>query len=479
MKKEKLAHWALALAVLLVFMGLVTAKMHGFKLMPGDVGDGRLNNYFLENVWQFFRGNSDSLIHLGFFFPYPYVLGLSDNLWGSAPVYLLGRLFGADPHRAFQIWYYVGYVANFAAALWALRRLKFSIFASLIGAVFFAFNLPEICQMGHAQLHWRAATPIALYFAYAFLCERDFKAVVPCALWTVAQFWLGIYNGVFLLLILLVMGVITVVGWYRKGELSDVLCNVLEAVRRHWRYFTLGLGAAALFMGILFYPYIAVKLVYGYSRSYDELKNMLPGVYSYFLMDGSSFYGGLSQRIAQGIPLRWEHQIFIGVSSLLMLIAGIVLAVKSKPGKAVGLFLASLAGVFLITLHFGYGWSLYYPISKISLFGSTRAMSRVIFIMIFPMAILMAFLFESVYKKNKQNQNTATDNRRARRDGARDRCPAVSDQSQRRLGQGACQSGGNDPGCQARRSGCLCANPRRVGTHHRNECDVGIALARG
>jgi len=39
----------------------------GIPLMPGDVGDARLNNYFLENIFLFLQGGSESLLNMGFF----------------------------------------------------------------------------------------------------------------------------------------------------------------------------------------------------------------------------------------------------------------------------------------------------------------------------------------------------------------------------------------------------------------------------
>ena len=52
----------LILPVALFLIGLLSlpfAQMSRLSMMSGDVGDARLNNYFLENVYQFFAGNSD------------------------------------------------------------------------------------------------------------------------------------------------------------------------------------------------------------------------------------------------------------------------------------------------------------------------------------------------------------------------------------------------------------------------------------
>ena len=57
--------------------------LSGFEWMPGDIGDARLVNYFLENSYQFLTGTSNSLWHLTFFYPFPFVGGFSENLFGS------------------------------------------------------------------------------------------------------------------------------------------------------------------------------------------------------------------------------------------------------------------------------------------------------------------------------------------------------------------------------------------------------------
>jgi hypothetical protein len=64
---------------LLFFFFIPFSQLSNLSLMPGDVGDARLNNYFLENIYLFFKGKSDSLWHLGFFYPFPFTGGFSDN----------------------------------------------------------------------------------------------------------------------------------------------------------------------------------------------------------------------------------------------------------------------------------------------------------------------------------------------------------------------------------------------------------------
>ncbi len=70
-------------AFLIAFFALPVRALQGFVSTPaGNLGDNRLNAYFLENIYQFFTGGSPSLWNLQIFAPYPYILGFSDNLFG-------------------------------------------------------------------------------------------------------------------------------------------------------------------------------------------------------------------------------------------------------------------------------------------------------------------------------------------------------------------------------------------------------------
>ncbi|KKD57704.1 hypothetical protein VM57_02130 [Stenotrophomonas maltophilia] len=47
--------------------------------MPGDLIDARFNSVVLEHVYQWLRGDVESLWSPGFFYPVKDVLALSDN----------------------------------------------------------------------------------------------------------------------------------------------------------------------------------------------------------------------------------------------------------------------------------------------------------------------------------------------------------------------------------------------------------------
>jgi len=72
-----------------------------FEYFPGDLGDGRFNIYILEHAHQYFSGNLDSFWNAPFMYPEKEIITFSDNLLGTAPIYSIFRVFGADIFTAF------------------------------------------------------------------------------------------------------------------------------------------------------------------------------------------------------------------------------------------------------------------------------------------------------------------------------------------------------------------------------------------
>ena len=174
--------WLVPLALFAIaFAAGPLSQFHGLSRMPGNLIDSRLENYFLENIFQFLKGNSPSLVHLTYFYPFPYVLGFCDNLFGSAPAYLLPRLLTGQSDTAFQVWFLVGYAANYAAAYWALRRLSCSVISASVGALIFTFALPISGQTHHPQLQYRFGIPLAAAFLISFLEQKNWSHLI-CAI---------------------------------------------------------------------------------------------------------------------------------------------------------------------------------------------------------------------------------------------------------------------------------------------------------
>ena len=392
---------ALATTVFLIAFILGPLVQSDFlHLIPGDIGDARLNNYFLENIYQYFRGGSNSLWHLGFFSPFPYVLGFSDNLFGASLIYLLARTLTGEPDTAYQLWFLFGYLANYVAALYTLRRLGLSPIAAMVGALIFAFALPVTAHADHAQLHYRFGVPLTTGLYLSFLERKNAWLLVAAGAWLVWQFYCGIYMGFFTLLLLLAISAIYLASTRMQGKaaLSAALKSFTAALGRQRRRekiaLALTLASLAGLLCLLFYPYLRVSQLYGASRHWGEIVVMLPQLRSYFLADQSWLWASQAS-LFSGIPMRHEHQMFMGAIPMLLAVAGVLLGTKKQLGLPFVLIPAALALLVLVTLNLG-GVSLWLLFFKLPLASAIRAMSRIDLVMLFPVAYLAAVAVDQI-----------------------------------------------------------------------------------
>lgn len=385
----------------LAFCLLPLAQFQGLGLIPGDVGDARLNNYFLENVYRFLRGESDSLWHLSFFYPFPYVLGFSDNLFGSSPVYVLFRLLGIKSDTSYQLWFLFGYAANFAAAFFALRKLGSSILAASIGAVIFAFALPTSAHAGHAQLHYRFGIPLAAVYFFDFLDKKTWRSLSISAGWLAWQFYAGVYMGFFASLLLAAM-LLTFLAYEKYGVHRSLKQSGLDfwsawlaLPKAKKNLQLLFLTAAILAMVLLFYPYMQVSHLYGVKRSWAEISTMLPRPQSYLLSDSSFLWASNDSKIFQAVPMRYEHQMLAGLAPAALAVIGFLVGSRDKNGAAFTLMTGMLGVTIVSTLYIG-GYSLWYLLHKLPLASAIRAMTRLDQVFLFPLAYLACIAIDQL-----------------------------------------------------------------------------------
>ncbi len=413
-RKLKLSEWSLGF---LLFAGALILgplrQLEFFTRMPGDIVDARLNLVFLENIYAYFSAQSGSLIQLSFFYPYPYVSAFSDNLFGAAPIYLLARLCSLTPEAAFQFWFVSGYFFNFFAACYSFKVFGQSPAASAIGATLFTFGLPVSAQMGHAQLHYRFGLALAITYFYLFLTRYDWRAFLLSCLWLVWQFFCSIYMGFFASLF---------VGSLAAFFLLQQLCEknlktsrrgslpLAEFLRRwralgyikrvqFWILLLLALGALLL----LFFPYLEVTKLYRFTRTWIEVSAMSPRLLSYLIADHALIWGWASEKL-QGVPIRWEQQLFIGLVPLSLLVFGAIQARREISwGGRLTLIILSLLFLFILTLNFN-DHSLWRLVVGLPLFSAIRALSRIILLFLFPLSLLLAATVDLILKTQKINQ---------------------------------------------------------------------------
>lgn len=305
-------------------------QLSQFQMMPGNIGDARLNNYFLENIYQYVFGHAPSLTHLSFFYPFPYVLGFSDNLFGSSPVYLLARALTQQPETAFQLWYFFGFVVNFAACYSALRRLDVGSIGSAFGALIFAFALPVAGHAGHAQLHYRFGVPLSLAAFVFFLRDKNWKYLLISFAWLVWQFYCSIYIGFFLGVMLIATlfsyGITSLLDKRQgvKSRVSEFKSAWLGEPARYRRNLLLAFVVLLALMAALFFPYMQVSSLYGAKRSYDEIATMLPRISSYFFADSNKIWPWHASAFSD-IPMPHEHRMFVGVLPMSLAVIGFLI----------------------------------------------------------------------------------------------------------------------------------------------------------
>lgn len=402
-------YWIPVSAFILVFLFTPVSMIAGLDKMPGDIGDARLNNYFLENVYQFLSGKTESLWHLPFFAPFPYVLGFSDNLFGSSPIYILMRLFDASADTAYQIWFLFGYAVNFAAAYYALRRLNGSVLAASVGALIFTFALPTTAHAGHAQLHYRFGLPLALAFLAHFYDSRSWRHLLIAGAWLVWQFYAGVYIGFFTLLLMATMSFAFFGSALARGLPSAI--DAFKQLVSSWRaqprkektLFLVGLILLFLLLIVLFYPYLQVSRLYGAERSWSEISVMLPRLQSYFLADASFLWSSVDARIFSGLPMRHEHQMFIGIAPLMLALVGCFVGSREKNGSTFSLMGGMLGLAIVLTLYVG-GFSLWYFLHKLPLASAIRAMTRLDQALLFPIAYFAAIAVDDLRARFRWGQ---------------------------------------------------------------------------
>lgn len=379
------------------------ANLEGLSRMPADLGDPRLNNYFLESIYQYLLGRSDSLWNLPFFYPFPWVGGFSDNLFGASPVYLLSRFLGVASDTSFQIWFLGAYPANVLASFLALRLLRLSPIAAAFGAVVFSFSLPVSAYIGHAQLHYRFAAPLALSYFASFLIHKNPRALASAALWVVWQFYLTIYIGFFSAVLIAAMALAYLIHCLLRSRLgvAGSIAEFLKVARslpvaiRVW--LSTKLLIALGLMGILFYPYLQVTRLYHIKRGIEEIAIMLPRPESY-LYSNVSWVWPFDADYFSWLPNHLEHQMFWGIVPCLLFFLGAVRLFKTASYPEGRVLAAALLGVIAASL-FVWNWSAWLLLARLPLFSAIRAVARIDLVFLFPVAFLCGLGMEWLQAK--------------------------------------------------------------------------------
>ena len=388
-----------AMSFILLFsiglFGYLLPAIGNFSMIPGDLGDARFNSVVLEHGFQWLTGQAARLWSPEFFYPFDRVLGLSDNHFGSFWSYSLLRSVGLPREVAYLGWYLFGFLLNFIACGWALRQVKFSPLASALGAFVFTFALPVLHQEGHAQLVYRFAIPMACFYWYRALVRRDLMSAAQAIFWCALQFMCAVYLGVFLSYCLAAMLLAFLLirsldqAPRTEREALDVRASKNEPSRETrarsnlcaWLWYVMAIaGIVSVFLLLRQYKLIASD--YHLARPIDDLRSLIPTLQSYLLADNSGLTGWIGAWLPN-FSTRSEHQLFVGLGVLIFSLVG---AWATRFGRIFFVTWLLLIGLTLMIAD----RSLYLWLLKMPGFDAIRAVSRIILVMLFPVAVLVA-----------------------------------------------------------------------------------------
>jgi hypothetical protein len=409
-QRDDLFMWTIVPSIFCtIFMVLSFATLISPLSVPGDIGDTRFNLFVLEHVYQWIIGQAPSLRSPGIFYPYPNTLLFSETHAGVAWIYAGLRAIGFNEYAAYTGWFCIGYALTFLTALYALRRMGLRPISATIGAVLFAFNLPMIEQAPHSQLVYRCGVPGAMVYLWSGLRDRSLRDLIVSANWLLFQILVGVYLGVLLFLLMACF----VVAWLLLDR------RTIPTVLQEWRPASLiaqfrlsDIARTLLFVSlfaaviILLAQYARVSKGHGFDRNWSEIATMLPQFGSYFILDRLPYWESASRMFKASVEssMLHEHHMFFGIGSLILAFLGLLAVGLDRDFRTRAVPLVSMVSALLIlivlTLRIG-DFSFYVLIASLPGFSSVRAVTRIVLIMAFPIAVMAAFGVEFLLRQRR------------------------------------------------------------------------------
>ncbi len=389
--------------IFLVSLWLIVIHPLGPNLsrLPGDLGDSRFNNYILEHDFRWTSGKEADLFSPDFFYPHSLTLAFSDTHLGSMLFYSIFRWLGLNRELAFQAWYLLSFLLNFYSALFVLKKYEFCQLSILLGSFFFTFGLPVLAQENHVQLTYRFCIPLACYCFFLLIQKPSIKRLAITVFWLVWQFYLSIYLGYFLTLLLLVVAL--VLPFKQKVSYISIYRQWINSFKDQWKcsskknnfFYSFIFSILLVGLVVLFIPYAYVTKTYGFIRSWGDVLQILPKPISYIISDGSSIWRFFAFLSNDATLYRDEHNLFIGLASLILLVIGLVWRFNYKHRKYINLFIIAVGILILLTININ-GFSLYGALWYLPGVNSIRAVSRIILVFMWPIALYISSVVDAL-----------------------------------------------------------------------------------
>jgi hypothetical protein len=403
---NKYTEWLLGL----VFLGVGLSLFFKVGFIPGDLGDTRFNMYILEHGYRWLLRLDTSFWNAPIFYPSPNTVALSDNHLGTFLIYSIFRLLGASREVAFQLWGITLCILNYLVTWFVLRKFKVHPIAALAGAYLFSFSFVIAAQMGHIQLVPRFMIPIAFWTATRFLETGRPRYLAFLFAACAYQFYLGFYTGYFLTLVLppYFMAFIVVRKSWQPFIAFVRNTDKRIIVSRCFGYFACCI-AFILSLLPLAIPYLKAQQVVG-GRSWSDVALLLPRWYSYLYAPTSYLWSNL--QFGKLSNYQWEHQLFIGIIPLLaILLLPILFCKRAHSPIAYRVGFAMIFAVFAIVAAtlYCFNSSFYWFIWSNFPGGSgIRAVTRIIVVLLYPVAFCMAITLTLILEKIAKKFNHLT-----------------------------------------------------------------------
>jgi hypothetical protein len=397
------------LAIVMFLVGI--SLFFKVDLVPGDLQDARFNMYVLEHGYRWLMHLDSSFWSAPFFYPALNVIAYSDNHLGSLLFYSVFRIFGASRETAFQFWAITIFALNYFITLFVLKKHKFHPIGAIASAYIFTFPMIMVAQITHIQLAPRFMVPVAFWMAYLFL-ERGKPRFLSLLFAACAyQIYLDIYIGYFLILSLAPF--CAAIFLYRKqwiGIRSFVANTGIWMVPRRSIEFVGSCLGFVLVLLPLIVPYSRAQPEIGW-RTWEEVAQMLPRWQSYVYAPGSILWGKILH-FGDGLPYKWEHQLFLGLFPYVSIFIFLYFFLKDKiaqPERLLGLAMMSVfITMGILTLYFK-GFSLYHYVwAYFPGAGGIRGVTRIVLVLLYPIAFICGVILTYIMNRRQAARGSWT-----------------------------------------------------------------------
>lgn len=330
---------------------------------PGDLGDGRFNQFVMEHGYQSIRGVYawDSP---GQFYPTVHTLGYSDTHAGTLPLYAALRWLGYSMDHAWQGWFMLVAALNFIACVrlfgaWRIARV-------LRGPLAFA-------AVGAVTMMWFAGTHMQMLPVFAALLgwdqlvrwtnDRAPWRLIAATGWLIWQFCAGPYAAFFAVILILPVGLL----WAWPGSSGQRTVEKAKAGGLRPWIWTLIPAALAAIVGAMVGRIYLGSVQAGAGRPLNEVIDLAPRLQSWFGAAPVSVLYGRWLLPAPNASLS-EHALFAGFLPWLVLPVAAVLAWRWRRTELGRWLLALAGGVLAVAVFFtcwgGAGTGLWIALSR-------------------------------------------------------------------------------------------------------------------